>query len=356
MRAVQPGDRQLPAQAASAASHSEPHPTFWQKTWVQNVLPFVTSVSCHAVILVIGLLFYAAVQITYRSPHEEQLFVPNTDVVKLLEGVGVPSDGPNDLGFRKSLKDSDAAEKMQAWSNRRAPSVDLPGQSASDEAAGAQVIQVGFSNSIGSGLIQSRGLGRPGNGDPNGSDLWGHRGGNGIGVGSIVFQPGGGARRIAYVCDASGSMINKMPSLKNELVKAIVGLRLSQSFNAIFFQEAKCISFVENSMALATPENKRKAAAFLDSVVTVGGTDPIPGIEHAFRSHPQLIFLLTDGEFPDNDAVLRRIRELNKDHAVKINTIAFVDQGDQDVEFKKFLETIAKENGGAFKIVNEGDL
>ena len=89
---------------------------------------------------------------------------------------------------------------------------------------------------------------------------------------------------------------------------------------------------------------------------TAGQTDPIPALELAFKQKPQLIFLLTDGDFPDNNAVLSRCRELNKDHTVKINTIAFVGDSDNDVEFMKVLTDIAKENGGLFKKVSQDEV
>ena len=108
---------------------------------------------------------------------------------------------------------------------------------------------------------------------------------------------------------------------------------------------------------MATPENKLKATNYLEDKVTPRGeTNPIPGLELAFQQKPELIYLLTDGDFPDNNAVLKRITELNKDHKVKINTIAFVSEADTDTDFMKLLDKIAKENGGVYKFVKESDL
>ena len=187
--------------------------------------------------------------------------------------------------------------------------------------------------------------------------MFGTPGGGGIRPKGPVFGNGGNARLITFVCDASGSMINKMASLKDQLNKAVTGLRPIQSFNIIFFQD-KTLDALDKSGGLlaATPETKRKAGTFLEGVTTTGTTDPIPGIQMAFKTKPQLIYLLTDGDFPDNDAVLKVIRELNKDKKVKINTIAFVGQSDTDTAFKDLLKTIATESGGTFKLVNEGDL
>ncbi|HZL37835.1 MAG TPA: hypothetical protein VFC78_21130 [Tepidisphaeraceae bacterium] len=69
---------------------------------------------------------------------------------------------------------------------------------------------------------------------------------------------------------------------------------------------------LDSQLLPATPANKRRAMDFLEGSTAVGSTDPIPGLEAAFRQRPQVIYLLTDGDFPDNDAVLRRICQLNK--------------------------------------------
>ncbi len=60
--------------------------------------------------------------------------------------------------------------------------------------------------------------------------------------------------------------------------------------------------------------------------------------------------LLTDGDFDDNEAVVRWIDDHNPDHGIKINTISFHAQ-DQDGD--KVLAVIAEHNGGMFKRVSE---
>ena len=82
-------------------------------------------------------------------------------------------------------------------------------------------------------------------------------------------------------------------------------------------------------------------------------TNPIPALELAFKQQPDLIYLLTDGDFPDNEAVLSRIHTLNKSGHVKINTIAFVNDRDTDKAFIDLLKQIAKESGGVYNLAKE---
>jgi hypothetical protein len=176
------------------------------------------------------------------------------------------------------------------------------------------------------------------------------------GAGSPIFRPGNGARKFVYVCDASGSMLSKLEPLKVELSKAVMSLRPIQAFNVIFFRSEPTPQSFAGDLIAATPEGKARAIRFLGDVMASGPTDPIPGIDLAFRQKPEMIFLLTDGDFPDNDAVLARIRLLNKEHKVRMNTIAFVGPADTDVKFKELLKTIATENGGNYRCVSPDDL
>ena len=106
----------------------------------------------------------------------------------------------------------------------------------------------------------------------------------------------------------------------------------------------------------ADAEGKRAADRFIDEIETTSTSDPIPALRIAFNQAPDLMFLLTDGDFPDNRAVLLAVRKLNPRGTVKVNTIALTDEKDPDTEFLQLLEKIAKENGGVFKHVDVADL
>jgi hypothetical protein len=175
---------------------------------------------------------------------------------------------------------------------------------------------------------------------------------------TIPAPPGGGAQTIVYVCDASGSMINTFSSLKEQLTRSIQGLKSVQGFNVVFFQDEKCSS-LSDGLLFATPENKKRAFKWLDEQTTTGTTNPIPGIELAFRNRPQLIYLLTDADFPDNNAVKAAVARLNAGKQTRMNTIIFV-PGDGDDEasasFKELMKDIARDNGGVFAHVKENEL
>ena len=166
----------------------------------------------------------------------------------------------------------------------------------------------------------------------------------------------GNAMKVVYLCDSSGSMMTKFDTLRQELQKAVDGLRPVQAFDVIFFSEDSYIAY-DKQLAQAVPENKRRAYEFLEKTTCHGSSDPVPGIRAAFATNPQLIYMLTDGDFPNNQAVIEEIKKLNAarpgNQKVKINTIAFMDRGE---EYEKLLKQIADENGGLFKFVTDNDL
>jgi hypothetical protein len=336
---------------------------FWQQPWVQNVLPFVTSVMVHAALILLGLVFFGVyTYVKNVAPHQEEVIIPDSGLINDGPPGGVPFQGlgndPNRQALQDKVKDAGSPD---GWAEKQSRTLQLEAPGGGEGDSSDSIIANGPGGGFGHGK-NGRGAGRGdglggGEGDGGGPlAMFGTPGGGGIGPKGPVFGHGGNARKIAFVCDASGSMLNKFSTLRRELSKTVQGLRPVQSFNMIFFQEQSCNALAD-TLVMATPENKVKAETFLEDKVTPKGeTNPIPAIEKAFQSKPELIYLLTDGDFPDNDAVLKRIRDLERQYKVKINTIAFVSDADTDTAFMKLLETIATETGGVYKHVAENEL
>ena len=357
-----PGAQPLPpgAQVVQVEEEQPLHPQlgFWQQPWVQNILPFVTSLSVHAAVIILGLLIWGAVKIVNAQPRQEQTIIPDSNMVENGPPGGVPNVGLGGDPLRQAKQDTDpTAGSPEGWADKKGPSVDISAQGGGSGDSNDAVIGVGPGGGFGkgSGLGSGSGDGRgggAGNGGP--MAMFGTPGGGGIGPKGPVFGAGGNAREIVYLCDGTGSMINKFATLKAELNKSVVSLRPIQSFDIIFYQDTKVESF-SKSLVMATPEAKRKAGTYLDGVTTQGVTDPLPGLEFALKLHPQLMYFLTDAaDFPDTNAVVNLIRKYNPDHKIKINTILFVeDKNDhnKNIDSEGFMKQIAKENGGNFRWV-----
>ena len=157
-------------------------------------------------------------------------------------------------------------------------------------------------------------------------------------------------KRVVFLLDRSGSMLPKFDDLRHHAKQAVMGLAETQQFNIVFYSEDP--QSMDNALLAATRQNQFKAREFLDSVVARGQTDPVAGLNVAFAMNPDEIYFLTDGDFPDNDAVVQHFRKLNANKKVKVHTFALLDGGD----YEKVLQQIARDNGGRYKRVTADDL
>lgn len=192
-------------------------------------------------------------------------------------------------------------------------------------------------------------IGRAGGGGASGRF---DRSTGGGGPRSSFLGGGGNAHHVVFVIDRSGSMIDTFDQLKLEMRRSISKLSEVQDFHVIMFAEGKPIESTGNRLVPASEESKLRIVPWLDQVLAIGQTDPIPALRRAFEvlSHAnakkgKMIYLLTDGVFPNNAEVLKFIRSRNKSNEVHINTYLYGHYEDEAVEV---LTLIAEENGGSF--------
>jgi len=192
------------------------------------------------------------------------------------------------------------------------------------------------------------------------------RPGDGFDIG--FFGSGGNARSIVFVIDASGSMIDTMPFVIDELKRTIAQLNEQQRFNVIFFQGGRAFEVIvpRRGMKQATSEAKQRVIEWIDlsagNVVPGGQTDPTEAIQMALRLEPELAYILSDniiGSGPyglDPDALIQTVRQHNQKPS-KINTIQFY-HPDPLTAFgrKATLQQISEDSGGIYKFVSGRDL
>jgi hypothetical protein len=178
-------------------------------------------------------------------------------------------------------------------------------------------------------------------------------GGLGIGGGRGIFDPSDGTaeqgRRIVYVVDRSGSMTDSFDIVKMELKRSISDLDDTCEFHVIFYSSGAPVEMPSRRLMSATDRNRQLAFEFIDGVIPQGETDPSKALERAFACQPDLIYLLTDGEF--DRAIVDLVRRLNVGGKVRVNTIGFLYTGNE-----KVLRAIAEQNGGQYKFISERDL
>jgi hypothetical protein len=172
------------------------------------------------------------------------------------------------------------------------------------------------------------------------------------GMNFFGIKPNGDA--IVFVIDISGSMLEKagrqsrLEVAFSEIRSAISLLQSHQSFNIVLFADR--VAVFEHSAVPATPENCRRAFAFLDRDHELGGgTDLEKGLAAALHMKPDALIVLTDGQAntPD-EVILRRASELRSrggDH-LQIHTIGFFLRPRSGPE--KLLIRLSAENKGTY--------
>ncbi len=161
--------------------------------------------------------------------------------------------------------------------------------------------------------------------------------------------------KVSIVVNADYSFAHRGATLKDQICRAITGLLPEQSFGMIFLN-GKGYNQLSETLLPASRDAKRRAGRFLEDAIITPDVDPMPGLEAAFKQNPDILYLIDGGGFADNDAVLEKIRVLNKAKKVRVYTIAFVTPADLESDFINYLKKIATENRGRFRLVNEGDL
>lgn len=356
--AAQPGESQEPENPDAAVQLS-----FFQQPWVQNILPFVTSLTLHATIIIVAILFVKAIEIIKAPPNEEQVIVPDSNIVENSPPGGVPNQGLGADPFKQAAQDKTPDETSKGWAEKKGPTVSIESAGGGSGDASDSIISVGPGGGFGKGNSLGGGHGDgngSGSGDGSGAlAMFGTPGGGGIGPHGAVFGNGGNARTIVFVCDCTGSMITKIAQLKIELSRTVLQLHAFQFFNVIFYQDEKVLKLADDLIP-ATPENKRKCETWLEDIVTAGTTDPVPALTAALKSKAQLMYFLTDAaDFPDVKAVQDVFSKFNADKKTRVNTILFVqnkEEQEANKESEPLMAGIAHSNGGTMKWVIADEL
>lgn len=156
------------------------------------------------------------------------------------------------------------------------------------------------------------------------------------------------AKNIVFVIDKSGSMTDTISYVKNEIRKSIKNMSPSQKFYILFYSSGPSAGMPSGKLIYAIEQNKLSAYEFIDSTVASGQTDPSDALRNAFKMSPDVIHLLTDGEF--DKSIVSLIDNLNKDKKISVNTYCFVYSPGEEM-----LKEIARRNNGLYKFISESD-
>lgn len=158
------------------------------------------------------------------------------------------------------------------------------------------------------------------------------------------------AGSVGFVVDCSGSMSGqRLERTKAELLESLLALDPSQTFYIVFFNGGPIpMSGQPRSPVSARPLEKVRAFKWVQGIMADDGTEPESSVQMVGQMKPNVIYLLSDGEFgafsPGTIGSLRADK-------ITVHTVAFEDESGA-----QRLREIAQQTGGTYRFVPPGDL
>jgi hypothetical protein len=318
---------------------------------LDKALPWVGSFAMH---LAVGLVAVFALYVAMQPVVVEEKRVPPVSFLPQVDpnAKNMPKDKPNE----ELLKADVSVESMQNMFKDKNLGIDPKGEA---ESLKKSLSGLGMAEKS-DVLLIGPGQGGTGNvGVGIGTEIGGRaKFGHSNQIGSTVVFPDVRAKRVVYLLDHSGSMLDSFDHLRREVKSAVTNLNALQRYSVIMFSE-EVTPLTGAQLVRATEVARKDMEKGLDQVRAMGQNDGLlvpfqKGFEKAFAMKPEVIVFLTDGEF--DPRLVEVVKGLNKSQGggkVVVQTIAFVNIGPVAAES---LKTIATENGGSYKFVSGKDL
>ena len=306
---------------------------------LMGLLPWVISLLLHLGLVVLALF---ALWSTIEREQEEEVIVP---MVELSETPGAP------LQVQQQERVQEQSSKQRVVKNQQSQS-ESQSQLSTNADVNTETALVGAAGASGQSSSSSPFNTSISSGAEFRTSFMGNRGGN--------------ARKIAFLIDASGSLIDTLPFVIDELKKSINKLSEKQRFTVIFFQGNQPIEVPPPGFKKATGDIKQKVIQWIDlsnhNIVPGGKSNPVPALELAMRYQPQLVFLLSDnitgsGAYAvDQRKLLNAIEKANTG-GTKICTIQFIYEDPlKELGLDGTMELIAEQSGGNYEFVGNDEL
>lgn len=172
-----------------------------------------------------------------------------------------------------------------------------------------------------------------------------------------VFGVSGSGSTFVYVFDHSESMSasggKPLRAAKQELIRSLRTLSERQQFQVIFYNDRpKAFSPDGQTTGLVFGEDgiRRRAEAFVNRTVAVGGTEHQLALRMALRLAPDAIFFLTDASIQTMSAdQMADIRRRAEQSGTVIHAIQF---GSGPEPASSFMKEIARQNRGGYRYLD----
>lgn len=162
-------------------------------------------------------------------------------------------------------------------------------------------------------------------------------------------------QRIVYVCDRSASMSEPdgipLAAAKRELLASLEGLGETRQFHLIFYNERQSVFEPPGGRGrpmFADDSTLREVRRCIEGTTAAGGTRHAEAVAAALRLVPDVVFLLTDADAPDDLSEAEFERLSGRLGATRVMVIQF--GGGEDRRSPR-LARLASISGGIYRVV-----
>jgi Mg-chelatase subunit ChlD len=169
-----------------------------------------------------------------------------------------------------------------------------------------------------------------------------------LGRGSLagIFKIDPHIKSVVFVMDRSSSMGwgQALERVKAELAYGLQEMNPDQSFGVVFFDHTEETMEPNFRLLSATKDNVERTKKWMETVHPRGGTMPADAMKMAINTGPQLVVLLSDGEFdPFSVSEITQHNQNRRDQKCRIDCVGLSDA-------IVTLSDIAKQNGGSYRM------
>lgn len=163
-----------------------------------------------------------------------------------------------------------------------------------------------------------------------------------------------GGRRVVFVVDISGSMLQKsgtgtrLSEAYAGLMRAVAALGAEQEFNIVLFADRVDVFMPDPVRAVR--ENVLRAFAYLDSGVDCGGSTNLQdALRRALAMKPDVMLLLSDGEAnTEDEVILAEFRHLRQRHCPELTLHAVGFHLEPGSRAELFLQRLVADRRGSY--------
>ena len=248
-------EKQAPVDARDPEGQDDPDALSEEvKTALTDIVPWAASFLIHAGLVILTVF----VVWTIKNINEDQIIIP---IARLSENPGDPL----------TTKAMEKIQKERTEHNRSITRTQTESVTSFNKKVDMKTQLIGV---VGSASTKS---------SPFGTTI-GPRGT----FKASLYGTFGNARRLVYLVDASGSLIDSLPFVTQELKRSIDELSDKQVFTVIFFQNNEAVEVPPGGMMRATAKVKARVVKWFDpatgNVTPMGQSSPIKAVKQAFGS------------------------------------------------------------------------